>query len=239
MLKENEEAIRQIDEVLATYGKVEEEWSRGHERDHDFPDPTYIKAPEQKVAELVTLMSATITRLATNGMEYAGPALKRLGPAVLESSSRHLKTLAGVLGALRADYQHGRLKKFREMVRSDVFSDFLEMAEYLLRDEGLKDPAAVMAGGVLEQHIRKLCDKHAVARTRTDPKTRDEIPLKLDAMNGALAKAGVYGSNDQKQVTAWAGIRNDAAHANYEKYSKEQVVLMVQGIRDFITRNPA
>src|SRR5207249_2039353 len=119
-------------------------------------------------------------------------------------------TLAGILRALRADYQAGRVQAFAQRVRSDLFSDFLEMSEYLMEDEGLKDPAAVLAGGVLEQHLRKLCDKHSIT---LPPNAKIDQPI-----NSELAKAGVYGKNEQKQITAWAGIRNDAAHARYQNY---------------------
>jgi hypothetical protein len=137
--------------------------------------------------------------------------------------------LSGILSALRADYEAGRLRSFEELIHADLFSDFLEMAEYLL-DEGYKDPAAVIAGGVLEEHLRKLCGKHGVT-----------IPAKpkLDTMNADLARAGAYNKNDQKQVTAWAARRNDAAHGNYSNYGHAEVKLMVAGIRDFISRNPA
>lgn len=88
----------------------------------------------------------------------------------------------------------------------------------------------MLAGGVLEQHLRKLCDKHGVALSAKP---------KLETMNTGLAKAGVYGKNEQKQVTAWAGIRNDAAHAEYSRYTGEQVALMAQGIRHFMATYPA
>lgn len=126
----------------------------------------------------------------------------------------------------------------RARIQSNIFSDFLEMAEYLIKDEGLKDAAAVFAGGVLEQHIRSLCMKHGVATTLT-AKDGKEVPKRLDSMNTDLAKAGVYESNDKKQITSWADIRNDAAHANYDKYEASQVTLMIQGIRDFMARNPS
>jgi hypothetical protein len=35
------------------------------------------------------------------------------------------------------------------------------MAEYLL-NESYKDPAAVMTGSVLEEHIRQLCIKNSI-----------------------------------------------------------------------------
>jgi hypothetical protein len=83
---------------------------------------------------------------------------------------------------------------------------------------------------VLEEHLRKLCPKFSVT-----------LPAKpkLDTMNSEFMKAGAYDKNDMKQVTAWAGIRNDAAHGNYANYKAEQVKIMVAGIRHFITRNPA
>src|SRR5439155_14934846 len=112
-----------------------------------------------------------------------------------------VNSLHGTLKALRADYAADRLQSFQELIHADLFSDFLEMAEHFL-EAGYKDPAAVMAGAVLEEHLRKLCVKHSIV-----------LPAKpkLDTMNADLARANAYGKNDQKQITAWAGIRNDAA----------------------------
>ena len=58
-------------------------------------------------------------------------------------------------------------------------------------------------------------------------------------MNADLCKAGAYTKLDQKNVTAWLDLRNKAAHGSYDSYTKDQVVLMIAGIRDFITRNTA
>jgi hypothetical protein len=228
------EAIRQLDDALERYEKVREKWEK-HTRGVYDQDLIFIDAPRDIVAEIITVLTSTVSRLAPTGLAYAEAALQGVSST---NEDGQIKALVGAVRSLRHDYASGRLKTFREMVRSDVFSDFLEMAEYLLNDEGLKDPAAVMAGSVLEQHIRKLCDKHGVTTTFTDGKG-DTRPKKLDTMNSDLAKAGVYGGNDQKQVVAWADIRNDAAHGHYAKYVKEQVVLMVQGLRNFIARVPA
>ena len=58
-------------------------------------------------------------------------------------------------------------------------------------------------------------------------------------MNAELAGANVYSKLDQKNVTAWLDLRNKAAHGKYGEYTKEQVALLIQSVRDFITRNPA
>jgi len=120
-----------------------------------------------------------------------------------------------------------------EMIHGDLFGDMLEGASYL-RTEGWKDPAAVIAGSVLEEHLRQLCAKYGVAVNK-----EDGTPRKADALNADLAKAGAYETLDQKNVTAWLDLRNKAAHGEYGGYTTEQAALLIDNIRNFITRCPA
>lgn len=208
-------ALAQIDAVTARRKDLGQNW-----------------VPEN-VQEITTLSCAAIKRLAPPGSAYIEQmesVLKNTLKSVSRSRDEEVEfRLRGILSALRGDYDAGRLQSFEELIHADLFSDFLEMAEYFL-DEGYKDPAAVIAGGVLEEHLRKLCRKHGLT-----------IPAKpkLDTMNAELAKVGAYSKNDQKQVSAWAGLRNDAAHGNYTNYGSAEVKLMVAGIREFISRSPA
>jgi hypothetical protein len=90
---------------------------------------------------------------------------------------------------------------------------------------------------VLEEHLRQLCAKHGIeteVQTSSGPR-----PKKADAMNVDLSKQKVYSLLEQKQVTAWLDLRNQAAHGKYAEYSQEQVTLFLQGIRDFLLRHPA
>jgi hypothetical protein len=228
--------ITEIDDILAVYDKTAKEHSKPIYIESDRKTVNYVELPEEVSAELRTLMGSAVKRLAPDP-EYGRDAIKF---AEESGYARNYvpRALSGVLKSLRSDYQAGRLRTLRERIASDVFSDFLEMAEYLIQDEGLKDPAAVVAGSVLEQHIKKLCAKKGVPTTFIDNKG-DTRPKKLDTMNAELAKASTYDSNDQKQITAWAGIRNAAAHGEYDKYAAPQVALMIQGIRHFMTRVPA
>ena len=106
--------------------------------------------------------------------------------------------------------------------RPEVFADFIEMAEHLL-DERYKDPAAVIIGSVLEEHLRQLCLSAGI-RTE-DVSATKVVPYKADRLNADLAKAGKYSKLDQKQVTAWLDLRNRAAHGKYAEYALEQVAL--------------
>ena len=59
--------------------------------------------------------------------------------------------MEGLYKNLNADY----LKFMAELIHGEIFSDYLDMAEYLL-EEHYKDDAAVIAGSTLEEYLRKL-----------------------------------------------------------------------------------
>ena len=141
----------------------------------------------------------------------------------------------GILSVAREELAGGWLTTTKGLISAEIFSDFLEMAQHLL-DEGYKDPAAVMAGSVLEEHLRQLCQKHGIPTEAT--KQGRPHPKKADALNADLAKKKVYNQLDQKQVTTWLDLRNKAAHGKYQEYTKEQVSLMLQSLSDFMVRIP-
>ena len=49
--------------------------------------------------------------------------------------------------------------------------------------------------------------------------TLNEKPKNTDTLNAALVKAGAYTKLDQKNVTAWLGLRNKAVHGDYSAYT--------------------
>jgi hypothetical protein len=138
-----------------------------------------------------------------------------------------------ILQSLRHEVEQGWLTTYKNLVTAEVFSNFLEMSKYFL-DENYKDPAAVMIGSVLEEHLRQLCINHSVDTFII--KGSDTVNKKADLLNADLTKAGVYGVLEQKSATAWLDLRNRAAHGKYGEYTIEQVQLMYQGVLDFIIR---
>lgn len=136
-----------------------------------------------------------------------------------------------ILGSIKNEIENDWLISIKQMVSAEIFSDFFEMSKYLL-DQKYKDPAAVMIGSVLEEHLRLLCKNNSVDITFM--KGNDLVPKKADTINADLVKAGVYGVLEQKNITAWLDLRNRAAHGKYTEYSQEQVELMYQGVLNFI-----
>ncbi len=129
------------------------------------------------------------------------------------TNSTCLEYLTGILAALRSDVDGDYLQSLAELIRADLFSDFLSMAEYLL-DGGYKEAAAVLIGGVLEEQLRNLAIKSGV------PATVGSRPIKVDQLNADLARANVYSVLYQKNVTAWLDLRNKAAHGKHAEYTK-------------------
>ena len=152
------------------------------------------------------------------------------------SNNSNIPVIAGIVQALRDDVARDFLESARELIHGELFSDFLEMADFLV-SEGYKDAAAIMGGGVLETHIHQLCIKHSILLEDT---VRGQVQIKrADRLNDELVSANVYSKLDQKNVKAWLDLRNKAAHAEYNQYTIEQVSLLLQSIRDFISRYPA
>jgi uncharacterized protein (DUF2164 family) len=139
----------------------------------------------------------------------------------------HFTQMLGVAQAIKHDLSHGLLINFKALAQADIFADFLEMGEYLL-NEGYKDAAAVIIGSVLEDGLRKLCERASLPTINESGK-----PLTIDPLNAQLAKAEVYTKLDQKQITSWAHIRNKAAHGEFNEYNAEQVKMMLLFVQSF------
>lgn len=191
--------------------------------------------PKDTRQALITRTIAAIHRITGNESTYAKEVTRLLES--MKSLHLHTTSIIGVAKALLEDLKSGYTHSLVEIVHSDIFADFLEMAQHLC-DSGYKDAAAVIAGSTLESHIRELCLKTGI-QVETTKTNGDVVPKKAESMNSDLAAAGAYTKLDQKSVTAWLDLRNKAAHGKYEEYKQEQVNIMVSGIRDFITRNPA
>ena len=182
------------------------------------------------VVDIATRCVAAIERIAGRGSAYFRQIEQIRKRPVHEWTDA--ANMIGIAKALLSDIQNDYLRSFEEILHGDLFGDFLEMSTHLA-DQGYKDAAAVLAGSTLEVHLKKLCDKHGIT-TISGQHTK-----KADTLNAELVKVGAYTKLNQKSVTAWLGLRNNAAHGNYSEYTVDQVKLLVASIREFITRCPA
>ncbi|URN07141.1 hypothetical protein LUW74_29980 [Actinomadura madurae] len=210
--------IDQIDRLIQEYETLRKQ--ARHDDLSDLPEESQV---------IVVRLRAALARLRPADTPYA----QEMSAVAHEKPHIRIPVYVGILRALKADMLEGWLEGISELLHAQTFADLLDQSNELL-NKAYKDPAAVVAGSTLEAHIRLLCDKYGVSLQQASGN-----PKKADTMNADLVKAGAYNGLQQKAVTAWLAIRNASAHGEYTKYDQGQVANMLQGVRDFIIRNPA
>lgn len=140
---------------------------------------------------------------------------------------KHLVVMYGAIEAVKYELKNGLLDKLTGLIQADIFADFLEMGEHLLK-EGYKDAAAVIIGSVLEDSLRKLCDMNDIKTINDKGKN-----LTIEPLNIELAKIEIYNQLVKKQITSWADLRNNAAHGHFGEYDSNQVQNMLQFVTAF------
>jgi hypothetical protein len=60
--------------------------------------------------------------------------------------------------------------------------------------------------------------------------------LTMSPLVDALRKRNAFNEVMAKQLRAWTGIRNSAAHGRFDEFTSDQVKAMVSGISTFLAR---
>lgn len=177
------------------------------------------------------LNSKNILRLAGGGDDsiYYESFIKLEKPQPFESKSSILSRLVSILRACLDDLNNGFLISFKQIIQAEVFDSELEQATYFL-NENYKIPAAVIAGVVLETAIKELCINNGIDIYLPDGKREK----KLEKLNEELTKSGIYPLTQQKKITYFADIRNNAAHGKSDNFTAEDVKDMINGIEKLL-----
>jgi hypothetical protein len=211
-----DDALAQLDALLSKYNKLKA-----------MHRPESVSSED--IMAMISRLQAAIVRLATPTSTYVSD-MERQRTA---TPGPQLRALVGIVTALRDDIKAGWLASVIELAHADTYSDYLEMAEGL-NAQHYKDAAAVIAGTSLEVHLKSLAAKYDISL-----QTPNGSPKKADTLNADLKKAGIYNALEQKQITAWLGIRNSAAHGHYGDYSAIEVKGLIGGVRNFTAKYAA
>lgn len=211
--------IQQLDSIIETYNDM-----RKREGQDAFTSLLLVE-----IQALISKSIAAIHRISGVSSTYSLEVNRLLK---LHPTAFHATVIVGIVKSLRDDLTAGYIQTLTEIVHSEVFSDFIEMAIHLLNN-GYKDAAAVIVGSTLESHLKKLAFKNGIALENNGRS------VKAESLNQEMAKSNVYTLLDQKNVTAWLDLRNKAAHGNYSEYNNEQVKLLIASVQDFMTRHQA
>ncbi len=143
--------------------------------------------------------------------------------------------LTGYVRALKTDYEAGMFESLSDMIEANVVADYMGQAERLL-SEGVSGRydyvlAAILAGAVLEDALRRLCQRQNPPISITKP---NGVSKSLGTYIDDLKTSGLYNELKAKQLRAWADIRNAAAHWELTEFERQDVETMLQGIQNFL-----
>ncbi len=158
---------------------------------------------------------------------------KRIDKLTKDSSS--VQQIVGILQGLKDNYENGFCDELGKQIVAYISSDYMSQAEQLL-DESANGqythvPAAVLCGAVLEDAIRRLCDRQSPP---IPTKKENGNFKKLAAMIDDLKKENVIKPLKRDQLQSWVKIRNSAAHGKFDEFKRDDVDLMLSGVKNFL-----
>jgi len=138
-------------------------------------------------------------------------------------ASHLVQKMYGVLNAAKTEWDHGLLRKIEYIVIAATFDDFLDHAAAYHRGNK-KTESSVLASAVLEDTIKKIARKHNV----------ESSGISLEPLIDELVKVQVFTPLKAKRIKGYAGVRNHALHADWDKFDIRDVGDLIKGTREVI-----
>jgi hypothetical protein len=143
--------------------------------------------------------------------------------------SKDIKSnLEGFISFVQNDLHSGISVERKAQI--DVVSDILEQANSLLETKGVH-PAAptVIIGAALEEFLRNWIEEQGIVL--------ENKKAGLDSYSKLLRENDLITKQDSKDITSWAGLRNHAAHGEWEEVDdKKRISLMLEGVNFFMRK---
>ncbi|HEY6260984.1 MAG TPA: hypothetical protein VIW47_05285 [Nitrospiraceae bacterium] len=142
-----------------------------------------------------------------------------------------INTPYSALETIRYAMTQGLLTRFEDLVVADTFADLNEQAKHLL-EQNYFLAAGVICRAVLEEKLRKLCDRNGCTPTKSKG-----MPT-INDYNMALygRQPAVYDKTEMHQVTSMAAIGSDAAH-NEPNLTRDKVESLFADLQAFLARH--
>ena len=137
---------------------------------------------------------------------------------VLEAFIRYAE--AGLLGG----------RSIIRQAQIDTVSGFLSQAQNLLDDDEVHPAApAMLIGAALEQFLRDWTESAGISISNRKPS--------IDAYASNLRSANLMTKQDKKDIDSWAGLRNHAAHGEWEQVEDpDRIRIALEGVNLFMRK---
>ncbi len=146
--------------------------------------------------------------------------------------------LLGYVKGVKASYEAGMFFSLSAIIEANIASDYMGQAEQLL-GEGIPGqfdhvPAAVLAGAVFEDALRRLCQRQTppISLMNANGTRKTLEPLITD-----LQQASAFNKAKADLYRFWAKTRNYAAHGEFSQFRRQDVDDMIAGIKRFLAEH--
>jgi hypothetical protein len=102
----------------------------------------------------------------------------------------------------------------KQLVQAELFDSELDSARELSK-KGFLRPAGIVAGVVLERHLKQVCENHDVKSTKKNPTIAD--------LNELLKSNGIVDILKWRQILILGDIRNYCGHDKEREPTKDEV----------------
>ena len=182
--------------------------------------------PEWTIRSFVTAASAAIDRLTGRDSQfYRQIVINPTKP--LAATCEVVMSIVGSLQALREAVEKDHLLTLQQLAQAAVLDDFLGQSSVLL-EAGYHVPAMVLVGGVLEEHLGKLCANRSIK-----PAGKPSLSTHNDALKGVVFDQPMW-----RRLQATADLRNLAAHGKGVKVKAEDVADALAFARRLLADHP-
>lgn len=140
-------------------------------------------------------------------------------------------------------HEEGMLKNPRLTIAGELENEILDIAHTQLsaaetnRDSDQKmlqlAIAAFLTGAAMEDALRRLCDENRV-KYDTQKTTISKLQSKLYTPSDGVE---IISKTENKNITAWADVRNAADHGKFSELTYTDVLLATIGVRAFIDKH--
>lgn len=145
-------------------------------------------------------------------------------------SPERIEILQGILRSAADALDQGYVFEMRQLARADVEGDLITQAQEL-HAASYSRAAVVIAGAVLEEHLRAVAPSWSVATTNAAGKN-----LTLEPLNVELKRAGAYDDVMRSRITAMGTTRNEVAHGQPFNRTDDEVRRFIEDVIDVCDR---
>ncbi len=142
------------------------------------------------------------------------------------------KVLASVIRNFQEYVRDGYSNEFSpvDVAQINVISDFMEQARLLLADRRMHPASScIIVGAALENFLRNWVERKSIKIGNRKPS--------INTFAEALLEGNEITKQDMKDLVAWGGLRNEAAHGNWEALSdKTRAKIMAEGVNLFMRK---